>query len=80
MLNVVPRPLERGEDVDEKQREHEEDDQVEADIVPRGVVVWYMFAQHWVQKLSAKIANFSSLRPCMKNFIPEWLFLSYRRG
>ena len=62
MLDVVPSTLERCEHIDEHQGKHEEKYQVNADIVPRGVVIRYTFVQHLFQKKSAKIVIFPKLR------------------
>jgi hypothetical protein len=49
VLDIVPRALERGEQVDEPQREEEDKYQVEDDIVLGGVIVGYDLVQHQIE-------------------------------
>lgn len=43
VLDIVPSTLERREYIDERQRVYEKEYQVKTDIVPRGVIVRYLF-------------------------------------
>ena len=50
VLDVIPRPMKRGEDVDKKKRIQKYKYQKEEDIVFRDVIIWYFSLQHFSKK------------------------------
>lgn len=63
MLDVIPSPLKRGENIDKKKRIHKHKYQKEDDIVPGDIVFGYIFTYHYIQKRIRKdtIFSFSAL-------------------
>ena len=59
MLDVIPSPLKRGENIDKKKRIHKHKYQKEDDIVPGDIVFRYIITYHYIQKRICKDTIFS---------------------
>ena len=78
VLDVIPCPLEWGEDVDKKQRIGECKYQKEDDVISRDIIIRYFFLQHLSLKKAGKDSIFSfapfgsvAFRPYRCVFVPR---------
>jgi hypothetical protein len=87
MLNIVPCPLKRCEDVDKQQRVEEQKHQIDGDVVLRDIVFGYLVVDHSSKFRFGKDTIFSHTffsnaqnNPLTSDFVPEHLISSLHVG